>query len=427
VDSIALELSLHGSQLTGSSTDTLIGPESSSCCCYYLAPSKPIERTELLEIRRFEIMSSAPPSKKDENHGTQIPSRASRPRLVVTKRKRSGKNSNLIIGRNRKRKPGLSSTARSGISKSSTTTTTIGHARKSPGLPSFHNRYGLSPNPSTGQQNGSCSGDDDDDIDDGYDGDIPCDTLVAFHSIVQADQGLHIPISNNAVQAVLENQIFMTFDENHASSIHRELLELVHSNKVQQLYCQDKVTKAFILTEDYVKAVWDAHHTSTITTIQNPEEVIVWFVSNLQSWRGKTVSKSQLESRWEEFRNANKQDDNAVTSRSTSFEKALKFLLDLQLLIRDVQQSTLNGSCHESHFFLWLPQWGIVLKTWNEARQQLVNLLARSKEISKMNLLRMNRHPCISTQFLLNELVWKGRVEIIERPFGSFVQLVKGK
>ena len=79
----------------------------------------------------------------------------------------------------------------------------------------------------------------------------------------------------------------------------------------------------------------------------------------------------------------------------------------------------------DAHYYMWLPQWALVLKAWKEAKTQLIALLKRNKETSKMNLLRQNRHSHISTQFLLNELVYRGVVTIIERPFGSFVKLVK--
>ena len=99
--------------------------------------------------------------------------------------------------------------------------------------------------------------------------------------------------------------------------------------------------------------------------------------------------------------------------------------MDLQLLIRyNSQQSTMN-SHQDVHYYMWLPQWAVTLKAWKEAKTQLIGLLARSKEMSKMNLLRQNRHSHISTQFLLNELVYRGVVTVIERPFGSFVKLIK--
>ena len=48
---------------------------------------------------------------------------------------------------------------------------------------------------------------------------IPSDALMAINSLIQSDQGIHVPISNNSIQAVLECQIYSKFEDNHASKI----------------------------------------------------------------------------------------------------------------------------------------------------------------------------------------------------------------
>jgi hypothetical protein len=278
-------------------------------------------------------------------------------------------------------------------------------------------------------------GEDEDEDEVEVDDEIPSDVLVALHSIIQSDQGLAIPITNTTIQAVLEHQLFSTFDENHASAIQQEIVGLIQSNKIRQMYCQDSANdnnRAFVLTDDYIRGIWDVYHnnrnyvTNKFTGDEQQQQIMIitWFVNNLQHWVGRTVSKSSLEAYWEEWRN-NSSDKSTTVSQS--FEQILKYLMDMQLLIREANQSTTLASGVESSYYLWLPQWGLTLKGWNEARRQLLNALARSKEMSKMNLLRQNRHSYISTHFLLKELVHQGRVEIIERPFGSFVRLVKDK
>lgn len=264
------------------------------------------------------------------------------------------------------------------------------------------------------------------DDDDGQEEDIPSDTLMAINSLVQSDQGLHVPITNNgSVQVILESQIYSIFDEDHASSVNTELLELIHNNKMQRIYCHDMSTTAFIATEDYVKAVWDDHanqnHQSSaiVATISATSEfsveVVSWFLSNLHHWTKIKISESNLEDRWEK--------DNIVDT-DIDLKDVVLYLLNAQYLIRDPKTNLSNGG-QEDSYFLWLPQWGIVLKTWNEARQQLLTLLAQRKEMSKANVLQKNRHSYISTNFLLNDLLYKERIRIVERPFGSFVQLVK--
>ncbi len=252
--------------------------------------------------------------------------------------------------------------------------------------------------------------------------DIMSETLVAIHSLLQADKGLPIPLANNIViQAVLENQIYSIFDQNAATSVHRELLELVQSNRIRQLYCQDKKTSAFVVTDDFVRAVWDAVNSSNQ---DRRDHLVSWFVSNFDKWTGRTVSKSSMEIQWEEFEKRKSQNSDFIEEGRLigSFQKAVQELMDQQLLIRDT--GTFNNY-QESFYYFWIPQWGVTLKEWNKARQQLLNVLAQRKSISKMNLLRQNRHSYISTQFLLDELIYEDRVHVIERPFGSFVQLVK--
>ena len=354
-------------------------------------------------------------------------------RIVVMKKKQKKKlRQNHHLRGSSKRNNGTQLVGRNNL-KGKTPILSIDHSkRQSCGLPSFQHRHDTQ-NQTTSVNENDLDYDDGPDEDDG---DIPSDVLVALHSIIQSDQGLSIPITNTTIQAVLEHQLFLTFDENHASTIQQEIVDLIQSNKIRQLYCQDTNSgsnnRAFLLTNDYIRGIWDVYHNSTNNSIntsvvndqQQQQTIITWFVNNLQHWVGRTVSKSTLEVCWEEYRNDS---GNESTTVSQSFEHVLKYLMDMQLLIRETNQTTTLTSGVESSYYLWLPQWGLTLKGWNEARRQLLNVLARSKEMSQMNLLSQNRHSCISTHFILKELVHQGRVEIVERPFGSFVRLVKDK
>lgn len=252
--------------------------------------------------------------------------------------------------------------------------------------------------------------------------DIPSDTLMAIHSLIQSNQGLHVPITNNgSVQVVLESQVYSIFDQNHASTVNAELQKLIDANKVKRMCCHDMSTMALMLTEDYVKAVWDSHNNnddegSSTLDKAGCEEVVAWFLAQLHHWTNYSISESSIEDRWEGSQT--KDDCSSLEPRDV-----LKYLLNTQLLIRDQDKSC--GGNRKDSYFLWLPNWGIVLKTWNEARQQLLLLLAQRKEMSKVNVLQKNRNSRISTIFLINDLLSKEKIRVVERPFGSFVQVVK--
>jgi hypothetical protein len=264
---------------------------------------------------------------------------------------------------------------------------------------------------------------------DGPEEDIPSDTLMAIHSLIQSDRGLHVPTTNNgSVQVILESQVYSIFDENHVSTVNAELLELIHTNKVQRLSCHDMCTMAFIRTEDYARAVWDSHsHNEMHLSLASFEkvgssdtEIVSWFLAQLHHWTKLSITESFLEDRWETSNNDNNMENTGIKPKDV-----VRYLLNAQFLIRDPKQNMSSGGSKEDSYFLWLPNWGIVLKTWNEARRQFLTLLAQRKEMSKANVLQKNRHSHISTSFLLNELLSNEKIRVVERPFGSFIQLVK--
>jgi hypothetical protein len=265
---------------------------------------------------------------------------------------------------------------------------------------------------------------------------IPSDSLVAIHSLIQSDQGLHVPITNNgSVQVILESQVYSIFDENHASNVNAELMELIRANKVQRMYCHDVSTIAFMMTEDYVKAVWDSYNhqdaiiprdASAMGKTDTPnEEIVSWFLAQLHLWTNLSITETSLEDQWEIHNDKRTGDDAAAAAATMKTRDAVRYLLNAQFLIRDPKNALSGGGNRNDSYFLWLPNWGIVLKTWNEARQQLLNLLAQRKEMSKANVLQKNRHSKISTSFLLNELLSKEKIRVVERPFGSFIQPVR--
>jgi hypothetical protein len=245
------------------------------------------------------------------------------------------------------------------------------------------------------------------------------DALLAIQSLKVSSQGLHIPLQNGStVQAVLESQLFRRFDSNHASMINTELRDLYRKNHYVELDCRDHHAVALLSTPDYVAGVWDAlHHANAEDPTEDRQmqhqAVVSWFVDSLPNLDKKCITKDQLEAHWK-HKLVEGTDASLITRGS--LDNMIQILLQLQVLMRLDEHHT---------YQLWLPNWGLVLKGWSEARQQLLSHLKMKKELSERNLMSQNRHSCISTKFLLDELQRKGTVRIVTRPFGKFVQCVK--
>lgn len=298
---------------------------------------------------------------------------------VTSRTKRTANNRTIAV-----KKPMRSSTVASGVSKTS-------KAKASFGLPSFRIQA-TTTSPSQTDANEESFEEDD----------LPSDTLMAIQSLIQSDRGLHVPMTNNAsVQVILESQIYSIFDANHASNTNAEVLKLIETNAIKRMCCHDMSTMALMLTEDYFKAVWDAHRHNVIEQ-QKGEEIVAWFLAHLHHWTKPTIAVSELVVRWE--------------GDGIEGDEIVRYLLGAQFLLR-------KGN--DDEYVLWLPHWGTVLKTWHEARKQLLTLLAQRKEMSKVNVLQKNRHSRISTAFLIDELLSQETIRVIERPFGSFLQLIK--
>jgi len=360
---------------------------------------------------------------------------------VRNKSKNSVNNSSTTSTIRKSRSSSNSACARSGLPKS-----TISF-----GLPSFHHRTNDDAfenieidggdNSSASKVVDNESGCFQEDDGDGQEEEIPSDTFMAIQSLIQASRGLHIPITKGySIQAILESQIYSNFNDDHMSSVNTELIELILNNQIRRIYCRSNVATtsiAYILTEDYVKAIWDATynqslHQSLVTVANNKttarseytnsEKITSWFVSNLHCWTKDNISESNLQDIWENNNNNN----NNTVDDNNSINDVISYLLDSNFLIRDANNNTDFCRGHkEQYYLLWLPQWGIVLKAWDEARKQLLNLLAREKEISETNILQKNRNSYFSTDFLLRDLLQKEKICIVKRPFGNFISKIE--
>jgi hypothetical protein len=364
------------------------------------------------------------------NDGKQKEPKKPKPVVVASKKR-------IVVTTKRRRRTQQAAAATTGVKR-----------RAVGGLPSFRARQAAPPNTSTTESSTTAINDPDTDPDPDptYGGiddlEFPSDCLLAIQNLHRSLQGLHIPITQrisisssssssssnatapsssiNTIQVLLESQIFQRFKEHHASTIYQELVELKRTNVIRLLHCPidsssttTTTNNVWILTRDYITGVWDSrshhhHHPAPQPPQQQQsrqvEEIILsWFVTNLQSWTESTLSESAMQESW--------------THQTISFDTAMRQLLRLRVLMRDTSTTTKHPRYH-----LWLPKWGIVIKAWNEARHQLLTFVSLKKEISERNVLSKNRHVCVSTKFLLDELVHQGKLRIMERPFGRFVR-----
>ena len=248
--------------------------------------------------------------------------------------------------------------------------------------------------------------------------DVPSDTMMVINTLIQDDHGLHLipPIGTNnyngtTVQAVLENQIYAKFGGssssivNHASIVNAELHELIRTNTIRTIRCQggggvdgnnknkyntsttsgSTTSIAYIPTEDYIQALWDAFNNNTDANTNNNnnnnnnvhgEKIVTWFISNLRYWTNDTISESNLLDAWENYNNNNNKvsdgrgnnndnDNNEYTIQSTATNNhrnyyVIKYLLDSNFLIRetDNKHNFCRGYQEQQYFHFFLPQWG---------------------------------------------------------------------
>ena len=305
------------------------------------------------------------------------------------------------------------------------------------GLPSFQHRHQqmITKATAASMPNNDASNEYDDQFEDIDE--IPSDCYLAIQNLHSSSQGLHVPVTpingKTSIQVVLESQIYKKFDENHSSTIFQELQDLKHKNIVRQLYCpptgattSSNNNIVWILTKDFIMGVWDSlnYYTASKSDNGNPERdemIVSWFVTNLKNWTGSSIMESSMQESWNDYKGSNR--DNKPSK--VQFNVVIQKLLGLQVILRDNTTSVSSGNTTNDRYHLWLPKWGVVLKSWNEAKSQLISYLNLKRgELSQSNVLSKNRHTCVSTKFVLDDLVSQGVLRIIERPFGRFVQKI---
>jgi hypothetical protein len=236
------------------------------------------------------------------------------------------------------------------------------------------------------------------------DGDIPCDSLLALRSLVQANRCLYIPLHVGMIPCILESQVYgiLKSEDGSDSVATIELRELMSTHKLRQLISHNGLDGIEVLVEShhYVRAVWDAHRHSQVSC----PKVTTWFLSALRSSTGRTVARDQLEQAWNDYDND-----------SLSFAEALDKLVQMQVLL---------PTKHEQSYLFWLPHWGTVLQDVEKAKSRVIMQIKRShyKEIPQLQLEHQN-FPGMSSKFILDWMLSQGFVSLHSKPSGVFIRL----
>lgn len=282
---------------------------------------------------------------------------------------------------------------------------------------------------------------------------IPSDAYFAMISLQQVSRGLHVPSLGgsdgpNNIQLILEYQILQRLPQKNPSETWKELRDMLRQNKLRAFSMTIVTTTtsnpkhpshpmitrrvAYMETTAHIQGVWNAHQYHSHA---NPQYtwIVEWFIEDFLPQHGTTtkpsILTSELEHEWRgaaTIRPRSSSDRSSSSSTNTtttipSLEQAIRYLMTIQVLRRETTTTR-----NEESYSLWLPNLGLLLKAWYEARQQVVGLLQRApgKEVSQKNLLQKNRHASISTPFILQDLQEQGLIQLVERPFGTFVKLV---
>jgi hypothetical protein len=118
---------------------------------------------------------------------------------------------------------------------------------------------------------------------------------------------------------------------------------------------------------------------------------------------------------------------------STGSSSVVRQDYTLPQVLQELQRIQVLLPCHSTDTYqLWLPEWGTVLAAWDRATTKLVQTLKRSassstrrQERSEQSLLQQDPYSPIPRTLLIHWLTIQGRVQVVQRPYGKFVQLVE--
>jgi hypothetical protein len=259
----------------------------------------------------------------------------------------------------------------------------------------------------------------------------PSDTLLAIQSLGRRPEtSLSIPLSGgNVITSILSSQLYPILqnddDVTGDAAVSQEIQDLIQTGTICKLMVPPAAgsmsassalsLSILLLTSDYLIAVQDAverHHGISV--------IASWFVAHLRDWTsGSRISLRDLETSYNDNSNTGSSD---TKSREYTLQQVLQELQRMQVLL----------PCHSTDTYqLWLPEWGTVLAAWDRATTKLISTLKRStsmrQERSEQSLLQQDPYSPIPRNLLVHWLTIQGRVQVVQRPYGKFVQLVESK
>lgn len=233
------------------------------------------------------------------------------------------------------------------------------------------------------------------------------ETLLVLQSLQQhsPEQCLAIPIASGiAILSVPECTLQRMLNSEGRGDTDRDILLLLQRNQIKKLFSDQLETCVF--TSDYIRGVQQAQQDQ-----HGNETVVDWFLSTLSEWTTDHFSEQDVDARA----------SNKAPMRASDL---LAELCRIQVVRR---ANTIRHHHPQQHglYQLWLPSFGTVIKAWNEASTRLLAKLKRSLYKERTVEALQQPYSPIASSLVLDQLVAHGKVRMVERPAGTFVQLVE--
>jgi hypothetical protein len=263
---------------------------------------------------------------------------------------------------------------------------------------------------------------------------IPCALESQIYPLLQ--QGSSSSSNNKNNKRKVNNE---EADAEILAMVTREMEELWHRNTLRRLTSVQHLNpnaqqassrlSVSILTDDYRRGVWDAHdvadHCSTNMTGRGSNAsgadvdrlYVHWFLEHLHCWTGRVLIPSQLQETW----NRDPPRNTLQYGTVVSLAKAVEYLQRIQVIMPNHHNRN-----QQTTYQLWLPEWGQVLSALQNAEKKFVQKLHQTyhKELSEQSFLRQPFYNHISTKLLLQWMRDQGKVQVVPKPIGNFIQLV---
>lgn len=254
---------------------------------------------------------------------------------------------------------------------------------------------------------------------------LPSDTLLVIQTLQSNPQTcLSIPLLNGrTVRAVLECQIHrrLALDQTASLEVHDAMgKELVRLNAASPPSQQQDSLQVLVTVAEFEQGVWDALERRKQTRIDDNEKehsfgvAAQWLILRLQNLSKSRIAQSDLRDIYDQ--------DPPVLAPVGAKQRQLPLT---QLLDNLQQLQLILPSHHYNSYQLWLPEWGTVLKAWEESRKKLLAKIKRSYHKERSMAALQAPHSPIPTPVLVEWLLSQGLVEEIQRPSGNFLRIVQ--